>query len=62
MKTPDNNPLFTLTAEEVEIVKRCIEYLLRNPPFNAYGCSFQEESDLLNELKQWQDELEKSGK
>ena len=56
MKTPDNRPLFTLTAEEVEMVKKLIEsYDLPIVDWNVNELN-EVEANLYIRIKQWQSE------
>lgn len=56
MGTPDDKRLFTLTAEEVEIVKYLIEsYDLPIVDWNVNELN-EVEANLYNRIKEWQDE------
>ena len=67
MKT-DNKPLFTLTAEEVEIVKNTME--LQRKMALELADALEPEiqhtettlDNLLNRIKKWENEVQKQGK
>ena len=59
MQTPDSKPLFSLTAEEVGLIKPLIQGKIDEPSiFSRTDWILEEKepySNLLTRIKQWQD-------